>query len=40
MIYDGTFRGKKIPGSGITAALLMQNGIRVVSEEDIAELYE
>lgn len=40
MIYDGTFSGKKIPGSGITASLLIQNGIRVISEEDIAELGE
>ena len=40
MIYDGTFSGKKIPGSGITASLLIQNGIRVISEEDIAELRE
>ena len=40
MIYDGTFSGKKIPGSGITAALLIKNGIRVISEEEIAELKE
>ena len=40
MIYDGTFSSKKIPGSGITASLLIQNGIRVISEEDIAELRE
>ena len=38
MIYDGTFSGKKIPGSGITASLLIQNGVRVISEEEIAEL--
>ncbi|MFA5458829.1 MAG: DUF523 domain-containing protein, partial [Synergistaceae bacterium] len=38
MIYDGTFSSKKIPGSGITASLLIENGIRVISEEDIAEL--
>ncbi|MEA4873216.1 MAG: DUF523 domain-containing protein [Synergistaceae bacterium] len=38
MIYDGTFSSKKIPGSGITASLLIKNGIRVISEEDIAEL--
>ena len=40
MIYDGTFSGKKIPGSGITASLLIQNGVRVISEEEIAELRE
>ncbi len=40
MIYDGTFSSKKIPGSGITASLLIKNGIRVISEEDITELKE
>ncbi|MFA6893148.1 MAG: DUF523 domain-containing protein [Synergistaceae bacterium] len=40
MIYDGTFSSKKIPGSGITASLLIENGIRVISEEDITELRE
>lgn len=38
VIYDGTFTGKKIPGSGMTAALLIKNGIRVISEEDVVEL--
>ncbi len=33
MIYDGTFSGRLRPGSGKTAQLLMENGIRVVSEE-------
>ena len=31
-VYDGSFTGKLVDGSGITAALLMENGIRVVSE--------
>lgn len=35
MIYDGTFRGKRIPGNGKTAALLLENGFRVMTEEDI-----
>lgn len=35
-IYDGTFSGKKITGDGVTTALLKQNGIRVISEEDIS----
>ena len=34
-IYDGTFSGKKIPGAGITAKLLMERGFRVI---DVAEL--
>ena len=36
-IHDGTFSGKKIKGSGITAQLLIKNGIRVISENDIEE---
>lgn len=28
-IYDGTFTGNLIPGNGITAALLLENGIEV-----------
>lgn len=28
-IYDGTFTDKLIPGNGITAALLLENGIEV-----------
>ena len=35
-IYDGTFSGKIIKGSGITAALLKKNGIKVVSEEELS----
>ncbi|MBT2685021.1 DUF523 domain-containing protein [Bacillus sp. ISL-37] len=38
MIYNGEFQGKKIPGNGVTAALLRRNGIRVVSEEGISDL--
>ena len=37
-IYDGSFSGKKIPGQGFTAKLLMKNGIFVVSENDIDKL--
>ena len=33
-IYDGTFSGRAIPGDGVTAALLKENGIRVLTEED------
>jgi uncharacterized protein YbbK (DUF523 family) len=38
MIYDGTFSGKKIPGSGVTAALLEKNGIEVIGESKIQSL--
>lgn len=36
-VYDGTFSGRKIKGSGITAKLLIQNGIKVITENDIEE---
>lgn len=36
-IYDGSFSGVKIPGEGVTAELLRKNGVRVISEEDIAK---
>ena len=38
MIYDGYFHDKKIPGLGITAKLLKENGIEVYSEEEIDKL--
>jgi len=38
MIYDGTFSGKKIPGNGVTAALLEDNGIKVIGESGIHSL--
>ncbi len=34
-IYDGTFSGKSINGRGITAELLMRNGIKIREEEDL-----
>lgn len=33
-IYDGTFTGTLIPGQGITAKLLRENGIKVISDEE------
>ncbi len=38
-VYDGTFSGKRIPGEGITAALLKKNGITVYNELQIVEAY-
>ena len=35
-IYDGSFTGKKIDGSGVCARTLLENGILVFSENDIA----
>ena len=37
-IYDGTFSGNKIQGSGVTARLLKEHGVIVYSENDIDEL--
>lgn len=34
-IYDGTFLGNKIEGSGKTAELLRKNEIKVISENDL-----
>ncbi|MDP4093244.1 MAG: DUF523 domain-containing protein [Bacillota bacterium] len=34
-IYDGTFSGKLVPGNGVTAELLLRNGIEVLTENDI-----
>lgn len=36
-IYDGTFSGTTCPGNGVAAALLMQHGIKVYTEETITE---
>jgi uncharacterized protein YbbK (DUF523 family) len=40
-VYDGTFRGMRAPGQGVTTALLERNGIRVFSERQFeqAEAY-
>ncbi|MEA2452674.1 MAG: hypothetical protein QOG04_1384 [Actinomycetota bacterium] len=35
VIYDGTFSRSRIEGDGVTTALLTQNGIEVVTEQDI-----
>jgi len=34
-IYDGTFSGKTIPGMGKTARLLKDNGMQIISENDL-----
>jgi uncharacterized protein YbbK (DUF523 family) len=35
IVYDGTHSGTLIEGNGETAALLLQNGIQVLTEEEI-----
>ena len=36
-VYDGTFNEVLVPGEGITTQLLIKNGIRVYSEENIPD---
>jgi uncharacterized protein YbbK (DUF523 family) len=36
-IYNGTFTSTLIPGTGVTAALLIRNGILVFNEDEITE---
>lgn len=37
LIYDGTFQGRRVPGQGVTAALLRRNGFGVISDTDWME---
>ena len=37
-IYDGTFTGNLIEGYGVTAKLLLQNGITVINEEEFSDI--
>ncbi|PYY80164.1 DUF523 domain-containing protein [Pseudomonas sp. TKO26] len=37
LTYDGTFSGVRVPGEGVTAALLMQHGVQVFSELQLPE---
>lgn len=39
-IYDGTHQGRVIAGSGLTAELLREHGIRLYTEEDYEQLLE
>jgi uncharacterized protein YbbK (DUF523 family) len=36
-IYDGTFQGHRTPGQGVTTALLERDGIRVFTEDQVAD---
>jgi len=38
-IYDGSFSRTLIPGDGVTAALLRQNGITVLGESEVEKLW-
>lgn len=35
-IHDGSFEGRKVPGEGVTTALLERNGIAVFAEDAVA----
>ncbi len=37
-VYDGTHSGRVIPGSGLTAALLLESGIKIYTEDNFREL--
>jgi uncharacterized protein YbbK (DUF523 family) len=37
LTYDGTFSGVKVPGEGVTAALLKRHGVQVFSELELAD---
>lgn len=37
-VYDGSFSGKLVPGDGLTAALLKENGITVLTPEQLDEI--
>lgn len=38
VIYDGNFTGNRLPGMGVTAAILERAGIKVYSEENFKEV--
>lgn len=38
-VYDGTFSGRLIPGSGLFASLLVQHGVRVQEPDDFLAEY-
>ena len=39
-IYDGSFTGRTVPGSGVTARRLRDMGVEVFSEEDVEALVD
>ncbi|GAA3131190.1 DUF523 domain-containing protein [Streptosporangium carneum] len=36
-VYDGSFRGRRVPGVGVTAALLELHGVSVFTEDHVAD---
>ena len=39
-IYDGSFSGTVVPGEGVTAELLQQNGVKVFGESELTLFFE
>lgn len=39
-VYDGTFRGVLTEGSGVTASILRDHGIRIWTEQEIGKLLD
>jgi uncharacterized protein YbbK (DUF523 family) len=37
-LYDGTFSGRRVPGEGVTAALLRRHGVAVYTDAEIDRL--
>ncbi len=37
-VYDGTFSGRLVPGDGCAARMLSENGVRVLTEEELDAL--
>ncbi len=37
-VYDGTFSGRKVPGMGVFARLLAEDGVRLLEPEDLERL--
>lgn len=38
LIYDGSFSGRLVPGYGVAAAMLKDNGVQVLGESRVSEL--
>jgi uncharacterized protein YbbK (DUF523 family) len=38
-VYDGTFTGRSVPGSGVTTQFLERHGVRVFAEDALADAY-
>jgi len=37
-VYDGSFSGRLVPGTGVLAQALKDNGYRVIDAEDVSDV--